>query len=73
MIKFYCVYLIIIFAMLFLSYIFYFVIGIHFGRNLDSMKNYINNANDNIVYFLLILSNIFIYLIRIKGMETPGI
>lgn len=56
----------------FLSYIFYFVMGIHFGRNLDSMKNYIYNANDNIIYFLLILSNIFIYLIRIKGMETPG-
>jgi surface polysaccharide O-acyltransferase-like enzyme len=56
----------------FLSYIFYFVIGIYFGRNLDSMKNYINNANNNNLYFLLILSNVIIYLIRIKEMETPG-
>ena len=56
----------------FLSYIFYFVIGIHFGRNLDSMKNYINSANDKRVIFWLILSNIFVYLIRIKRMETPG-
>ncbi|PWB50780.1 MAG: hypothetical protein C3F06_12040 [Candidatus Methanoperedenaceae archaeon] len=56
----------------FLSYIFYFVIGIHFGRNFDSIKNYINNVNDKIVILLLILSNIFVYFVRIKGMETPG-
>jgi len=36
------------------------------------MKNYINNVNDKIVFLLLILSNIFVYLVRIKGMETPG-
>jgi surface polysaccharide O-acyltransferase-like enzyme len=56
----------------FISHIFYFVLGIHFGRNIKSMNNYINNINDKILYFLLILSNVSIYIIKIKGMEIYG-
>jgi len=56
----------------FISHIFYFVLGIHFGRNLQSMKNYIYNVNDKMLYFLLVLSNISIYIIKIKGMEFEG-
>lgn len=56
----------------FISYIFYFVLGIHFGRNIKLIKKYINNINDTILYFLLILSNVSIYIIKIKGMEIYG-
>ncbi|PWB50779.1 MAG: hypothetical protein C3F06_12035 [Candidatus Methanoperedenaceae archaeon] len=56
----------------FISNIFYFVLGIHFGRNVKSMKNYINNVNDKLLYFLLILSNVSIYVIKIRGMEIYG-
>jgi surface polysaccharide O-acyltransferase-like enzyme len=56
----------------FISHIFYFVLGIHFGRNIESMKNYIYNINIKILCFLLILSNISIYVIKIKGMEFGG-
>lgn len=57
---------------MFISYIFYFVIGIHFGRNIEVMKTYINNVNDKMIYLCLILSNILISFIWIKGIEIYG-
>ena len=56
----------------FISNIFYFVLGIHFGRNIKSMKNYINNINNIILFYLLILSNVSIYVIKIRGIEFYG-
>ncbi len=56
----------------FISNIFYFVLGIHFGRNIESMKNYIHKVNDVLLCLLLIISNVSIYLIKLKGMEIYG-